>query len=204
MRGRAQPLRQLHKNLLLQPCCVFHLRFLLQRLSQLSKPLLQMNKKCCGAARHNSDVWRGPDDKPCMPKRFFPHFAKKTHGLDHQAKEAMLGPLTQVWFRSDLWSVSVSQAAQPLTEKHLMLDFTELTSREKKKKNCLVKLDVRPKWVEAFPTREQNSWAIVKTLLAEVISRWGIPAKISSGKGARFVNLSIQQVGKQFTENRTG
>ncbi len=30
-----------------------------------------------------NNVWFGPNDKPCLPKHFYPHFAKLIHGLDH-------------------------------------------------------------------------------------------------------------------------
>ncbi|TWW55636.1 Retrovirus-related Pol polyprotein from transposon opus [Takifugu flavidus] len=53
--------------------------------------------RSCGA-HEDGGVWRGPDDKPCLPKHFFPHFAKLTHGPDHQTIEAMLDRLAQDWF----------------------------------------------------------------------------------------------------------
>lgn len=159
MRGRAPPLRQLRQSLLLQPCCVFHLSFLPQRLSQLSKLLLQMKKKCSGA-RHNSHVWRGPR----RPAWAGPPGERGNVDLICAAQ-------------ATAETVSVSQAAQPLPEKpfeHLKVDFTELTPR-KGKKYCLVMVDV---W---------SKWSFADALLAEIIPRWGIPAKISGDKGALFV-----------------
>ncbi len=31
-------------------------------------------------------VWMSVDDIPCLPKHFFQHYAKLTHGLDHVSK----------------------------------------------------------------------------------------------------------------------
>ncbi|RXN10834.1 hypothetical protein ROHU_030465 [Labeo rohita] len=28
-------------------------------------------------------IWLSTEDKPCLPKHFFPHYAKLVHGLDH-------------------------------------------------------------------------------------------------------------------------
>ncbi|XP_039682088.1 uncharacterized protein LOC120575385 [Perca fluviatilis] len=46
----------------------------------------------------NTGIWLGPDSKPCLPKHFFPHFAKLTHGLDHISKGGMMVAITQTWF----------------------------------------------------------------------------------------------------------
>lgn len=172
--------------------------------------------RSCGA-HDDGGVWRGPDDKPCLPKHFFPHFAKLTHGPDHQTIEAMLDRLAQDWFpkgflthaqkfcqscmtcvaRDTVQRVSVSQAAQPPAGKpfdHLMLNFITLAP-SKGKSHCLVMVDVWSKWVEAFPTEQQSSQAVANALQAEIIPRWGIPTKIGSDKGAPFVNEAVQLVG---------
>ncbi len=35
-------------------------------------------------------VWMSVDDIPCLPKHFFQHYAKLTHGLDHVSKAGMI------------------------------------------------------------------------------------------------------------------
>lgn len=141
MRGRTPPLRQLHQSLLLQPCCVFHLHFLPQRLSQLSKLLLQMKEKV---------QWRSPQ-QTCVAGPRRPAWA----GPPGERGNVDLICAAQATAES----ASVSQAAQPLPEKpfeHLKVDFTELTPR-KGKKYCLVMVDV---W---------SKWSFAKALLAEII-----------------------------------
>ncbi len=76
-----------------------------------------------------------------------------------------------------------------------MMDFIELTPCGKQK-HCLVMVDMWSKWVEAFPTSKQDSAAVAKALLTEIVSRWGIPRKISSDNGRHFVNDAIKQVGQ--------
>ncbi len=57
-------------------------------------------------------------------------------------------------------------------------------------------VDMWSKWVEAFPTSKQDSAAVAKALLTEIVPRWGIPRKISSDNGRHFVNDAIKQVGQ--------
>ncbi len=78
---------------------------------------------------------------------------------------------------------------------YLMMDFIELTPCGKQK-HCLVMVDMWSKWVEAFPTSKQDSAAVAKALLTEIVPRWGIPRKISSDNGRHFVNDAIKQVGQ--------
>ncbi len=75
------------------------------------------------------------------------------------------------------------------------MDFIELTPCGKQK-HCLVMVDMWSKWVEAFPTSKQDSAAVAKALLTEIVPRWGIPRKISSDNGRHFVNDAIKQVGQ--------
>ncbi|XP_030010479.1 uncharacterized protein LOC115433294 [Sphaeramia orbicularis] len=51
------------------------------------------DKRCiwasCGCAVDSSSVWRAADGRPCLPKHFFPWFAKLTYGIDHVSKGGM-------------------------------------------------------------------------------------------------------------------
>ncbi len=50
----------------------------------------EINKwKKCGC-RMTEGVWMGGDGKPCLPRHFFPHYAKSTHGKDHVSKGGMV------------------------------------------------------------------------------------------------------------------
>ncbi|XP_042254706.1 uncharacterized protein LOC121887791 [Thunnus maccoyii] len=42
-------------------------------------------------------VWRGPQDKPCLPKQLFPYMAKLSHGPDHVSKGGMTEFIAQNW-----------------------------------------------------------------------------------------------------------
>ncbi len=43
-------------------------------------------------------VWMSVDDIPCLPKHFFQHYAKLTHGLDHVSKAGMIMQMKELWF----------------------------------------------------------------------------------------------------------
>ncbi len=42
------------------------------------------------------------DDIPCLPKHFFQHYAKLTHGLDHVSKAGMIMQMRELWFTKGL------------------------------------------------------------------------------------------------------
>ncbi len=47
-------------------------------------------------------VWMSVDDIPCLPKHFFQHYAKLTHGLDHVSKAGMIMQMRELWFTKEL------------------------------------------------------------------------------------------------------
>ncbi len=163
-------------------------------------------------------VWMSVDDIPCLPKHFFQHYAKLTHGLDHVSKAGMIMQMRELRFTKGFTVVAenfckrcvtcnthnvargiktplASQPAPAGPFEYLMMDFIELTPCGKQK-HCLVMVDMWSKWVEAFPTSKQDSAAVAKALLTEIVPRWGIPRKISSDNGRHFVNDAIKQVGQ--------
>ncbi len=166
-----------------------------------------------GCSLQGGGVWMSVDDIPCLPKHFFQHYAKLTHGLDHVSKG-----MKELWFTKGFTVVAenfckrcvtcnthnvargiktplASQPAPAGPFEYLMMDFIELTPWGKQK-HCLVMVDMWSKWVEAFPTSKQDSAAVAKALLTGIVPRWGIPRKISSDNGRHFVNDAIKQVGQ--------
>ncbi|XP_038658272.1 protein NYNRIN-like [Scyliorhinus canicula] len=163
-------------------------------------------------------VWYGPNDKPCLPRALFPHYAKLTHGKDHVSKGGMFKSIAAHWYTRGFTSYSqkccepcvicatnnvgrgikISPGAHPEPLRpfeHIQMDFIELTPSEGKK-YCLVMVDMFSKWVEVFPTAKQDASAVTKALLTEIIPRWGIPEKSSSDNGTPFVNQALKQVGE--------
>lgn len=78
---------------------------------------------------------------------------------------------------------------------HLLMDFIELEPAEGIK-YCLVIVDMFSKWTEAFPSKHADTAAVVKTLLVDIIPRWGIPDKITSNNGRHFVGKALVEVGE--------
>ncbi|XP_036977326.1 uncharacterized protein LOC119032358 [Acanthopagrus latus] len=188
----------------------------LQDLQAKATPQEKANWRQAGCAV-KENVWYGPNNKPCLPKYLFPHYAKLTHGRDHVSKGGMMSEIQRYWFTKGFSVFSqtfckrcvicatnnaggglrTQQGAHPPPERpfdHLQMDFIELTPSEGKK-YCLVVVDMFSKWVEAFPTSKQDAAAVAKALITEIIPRWGIPAKISSDNGTPFVNTALKSVG---------
>ncbi|XP_058510228.1 protein NYNRIN-like [Solea solea] len=171
------------------------------------------------ASPKDKQLWRnaGPDNNPCLPSHFFPHYAKLTHGSDHASKGGMQQMINTFWFTKGFSAYAqkhcqacvicathnVGRAIQPSQQaahpqptrpfEHVMMDFVELTPSEGKS-HCLVMVDMWSKWVEVFPASKQSASVVAKALLTEIIPRWGIPAKISSDNGSHFVNSAITEL----------
>jgi len=58
----------------------------------------------------------------------------------------------------------------------------------------LVVVDQLSRWVEAFPTRKNDSKSVVKILLKELIPRYGVPEIINSDRGAHFTAAILVQI----------
>ncbi|RMC12188.1 hypothetical protein DUI87_11324 [Hirundo rustica rustica] len=75
------------------------------------------------------------------------------------------------------------------------IDFSEL-SKAQGNKYLLVYVCTFSGWPEAFPCRTNQAKEVVKTLLKEIIPRFGIPLGMSSDRGPHFVAGIIQGVAK--------
>lgn len=168
-------------------------------------------------------TWRGPDGKPCLPRALFHTYAKLSHGGDHVGKGGMVTAINQNWYTRGFstfaaefcrrcvicaannvsGAIKMPQQSHPPPDKpfeHLMMDFIELTPSEGKK-YCLVIVCMLSKWVEAFPTSEQDAGTVAKILLREILPRWGIPALISSDNGPGFANQALEEISQYLGFN---
>lgn len=75
------------------------------------------------------------------------------------------------------------------------IDFSELPKAQGYK-YLLVYVCTFSGWPEAFPCRTNQAKEVVKTLLREVIPRFGVPLGISSDRGPHFVAGIVQNVAK--------
>lgn len=153
-------------------------------------------------------VWRGPRDKPCLPKQLFPYMAELAHGLDRISKGGMIDFIAQnldsIWFgtvaensckrclvyaqHNTCKKLNTTRSAFPTPSspfQHLKIYFTELTPA-RGYKYCLVVVDLFSKWVEDFPCKHADAKSTAKHLLQNFISRWGTPEKLSSDNGPHF------------------
>ncbi len=88
-------------------------------------------------------VWMSGDGKPCLPRHFFPHYAKSIHGKDHGE---MVTQMKELWFttfpehfckrcvicntHNVARGIKMSQVSQPTPTgpfEYLQMDFIELS-----------------------------------------------------------------------------
>uniref|UniRef100_A0A8C5PKK4 Uncharacterized protein n=1 Tax=Leptobrachium leishanense TaxID=445787 RepID=A0A8C5PKK4_9ANUR len=77
----------------------------------------------------------------------------------------------------------------------LQTDFTVL-SPCKGYKYLLVMVCTLTGWVEAFPTRTEKTTEVVRSLMKEIIPRYGLPLEIGSDNGQAFVQNCLQQLAR--------
>uniref|UniRef100_A0A8C5MZJ9 Uncharacterized protein n=1 Tax=Leptobrachium leishanense TaxID=445787 RepID=A0A8C5MZJ9_9ANUR len=77
----------------------------------------------------------------------------------------------------------------------LQIDFTVLPPC-KGYKYLLVMVCTLTGWVEAFPTRTEKTTEVVKSLMKEIIPRYGLPLEIGSDNGPAFIQNCLQQLAR--------
>ena len=58
----------------------------------------------------------------------------------------------------------------------------------------LVAICIVSHWVEAYPTRRNDSLTVVKLLLQRLITRFGLPIFLESDRGAPFKNKVMKML----------
>ncbi|XP_042656645.1 uncharacterized protein K02A2.6-like [Tyto alba] len=153
--------------------------------------------------------------KPLLPRRYVLPLARWYHEKGHGGPEAVASKVTQLWA-----APGISSAAKKLTEgcssckrygdirpkvtpgkrppavcpfQKLQIDFAEMPAALRYK-YLLVIVDQLSGWVEAFPTRKNDSKIVVKILLKEIVPRYGVPEVIDSDRGPHFTAAILLQV----------
>ena len=75
------------------------------------------------------------------------------------------------------------------------MDFTQMPVSQGYK-YLLVMIDSFTGWIEGFPTRTEKAEEVVKTLLHEIILRFGLPRSLQSDNGTSFTSKVTQGVSK--------
>ena len=77
------------------------------------------------------------------------------------------------------------------------MDFTQMPVSQGYK-YLLVIIDTFTGWIEGFPTRTEKAEEVVRKLLHEIISRFGLPRSLQSDNGVSFTSKVTQGVSKAW------
>ena len=75
------------------------------------------------------------------------------------------------------------------------MDFTQMPVSQGYK-YLLVMIHTFTGWIEGFPTQTEKAEEVVKKLLPEIISRFGLPGSLQSDNGTSFTSKITQRVSK--------
>ena len=70
---------------------------------------------------------------------------------------------------------------------HWEIDFIEVRTG----KYVLVLVDTFPGWVEAFPYKGETAIVVAKTILEEIVHRYGLPVTMGSDNRPAFVSQTV-------------
>lgn len=78
--------------------------------------------------------------------------------------------------------------------RELVVDYVDMIKPIGGKRYMLVVVDRFSRWPEACPTKRKDAQSVARFLCREVISRWGLPDRISSDNGKEFVNKIVKLI----------
>ncbi|XP_076004188.1 uncharacterized protein LOC142996946 [Genypterus blacodes] len=76
----------------------------------------------------------------------------------------------------------------------VVIDYTDMIDPVEGKRYLLVMVDVYSGWVEAIPTRKEDSKSVVKALINQWIPNHGFPERVRSDNGSHFASKELQIV----------
>lgn len=170
-----------------------------------------------GAAQDPSGLWRNHEGLVVAPPDLLGLMIQEAHGLAHVARGEVKRKITKEY---GFWApylleqidyvigrcaiclknnvrrgVTVPPGYVPTPKgpmRELVIDFVDMIRPVEGKRYMLVVVDRFSRWTEACPTRRKDAQSVAKFLCREVISRWGLPDRISSDNGREFVDRTIK------------
>ncbi|KAJ1186573.1 hypothetical protein NDU88_003354, partial [Pleurodeles waltl] len=152
--------------------------------------------------------------KLVLPNSLLSQFARLYHGQAHLGRDAMIRSFKIDWFNPKFRHAAdvtchrciicqqmnagkgtvvtlshIGRAGGPFSK--MQMDFIEMPVCGGLK-YVLVIVCVFSHWIEAYPTRRNDSLIVAKLLLRELIPRFGFPVSIESDRGRHFDNEVIK------------
>ena len=84
---------------------------------------------------------------------------------------------------------------------HFEIDFMQM-NKCCNFENVLVIVDMFSKWVEAYPCWKVDATTVAKSLISDVICRYGTPTRLSSDGGSHFTDQIVQELCKALQINQ--
>ncbi|KAJ1125189.1 hypothetical protein NDU88_003624 [Pleurodeles waltl] len=160
------------------------------------------------------DLWVSEEGKLVLPNRLLSQFARLYHGQAHLGRDAMIRSFKIDWFNPKFRHAAeiichrciicqqmnagkgtvvtlshIGRAGGPFSK--MQMDFIEMPVCGGLK-YVLVIVCVFSHWIEAYPTRRNDSLTVAKLLLRELIPRVRFPVSIESDRGRHFDNEVIK------------
>ncbi|KAJ1152663.1 hypothetical protein NDU88_005438 [Pleurodeles waltl] len=160
------------------------------------------------------DLWVSEEGKLVLPNNLLSQFARLYHGQAHLGRDAMIRSFKIDWFNPKFRHAAeitchrcvicqqmnvgkgtvvtlshIGRAGGPFNK--MQMDFIEMPVCGALK-YMLVIICVFSNWIEAYPTRRNDSLTVAKLLIRELIPRFGFPVSIESDRGRHFDNEVIK------------
>ncbi|KAJ1192274.1 hypothetical protein NDU88_001586 [Pleurodeles waltl] len=159
------------------------------------------------------DMWVSEEGKLVLPNSLLSQFARLYHGQAHLGRDAMIRSFKIDWFNPKFRHAAeitchrcvicqqmnagkgtvvtlshIGRAGGPFNK--MQMDFIEMPVCGGLKYVLVIEC-VFSHWIEAYPTRRNDSLTVAKLLLRELIPRFGFPVSIESDRGRHFDNEVI-------------
>ncbi|XP_060130010.1 uncharacterized protein LOC132592048 [Zootoca vivipara] len=161
-------------------------------------------------------IWTLPDGRIVLPKAWTPKFARTLHQQTHWGKGKITDFIQRYCYAPGTAAAAAAATKNCITCQNfnpkrepkrppgarpwafvpfetLQLDFIDLPPCQGFK-HALIIVDKFSHWVEGFPTRRATASVVAKTLIHEIIPRYGIPRKLDSDQGTHFTAEVAQHV----------